>query len=69
MAERKNRSLKKMATCMLDSKKFPPNFLAESIKSTSYIDNMVPHKNLDGITPFEAWSGNKPYVTHFRIFG
>ena len=24
---------------------------------------------LDGMTPFEAWSGHKPYVTHFRIFG
>ena len=21
------------------------------------------------MTHFEAWSGNKPYVTHFRIFG
>ena len=21
------------------------------------------------MTPFEAWSGHKPYVTHFRIFG
>ena len=30
---------------------------------------MVPHKHLDGMTPFEAWSGHKPDVTHFRIFG
>ena len=30
---------------------------------------MVPHKQLDGMTPFEAWSGYKPDVTHFRIFG
>ena len=30
---------------------------------------MVPHKNLDGMTLFEAWSGHKPNVTHFRIFG
>ena len=29
----------------------------------------MPHKHLDGMTPFEAWSGNKPDVTHFRIFG
>ena len=27
------------------------------------------HKNLDGMTPFEAWSGNKPDATHFKIFG
>ena len=30
---------------------------------------MVPHKQLDGMTPFEAWSGHKSDVTHFRIFG
>ena len=30
---------------------------------------MVPHKQLDGMTPFKAWSGHKPDVTHFRIFG
>ena len=29
----------------------------------------MPHKNLDGMTPFESWSGHKPDVTHFRIFG
>ena len=29
----------------------------------------MPHKQLEGMTPFEAWSGHKPDVTHFRIFG
>ena len=29
----------------------------------------MPHKELDGMTPFESWSGHKPDVTHFRIFG
>ena len=24
---------------------------------------------IDDITPFEAWSGHKPDVTHFRTFG
>ena len=31
--------------------------------------NRVPHKQLDGSTPFKSWSGHKPDVTHFRIFG
>ena len=47
----------------------PPIFWAKAIKYASYIQNRVPHKFLDGITPFEAWSGHKPDVTHFRIFG
>ena len=29
----------------------------------------MPHKSLDGMTPFKAWSGQKPDVTHFGIFG
>ena len=33
--ERKNRALKEMATCMLDSKTLPPNFWAEDIKYAS----------------------------------
>ena len=69
VAERKNRSLKEMATCMLEAKNLPPKFWAKDIQYASYIQNRVPHKYLYGMTPFEAWSGHNPYVTHFRIFG
>ena len=54
---------------MMEDKTLPPNFWAEAIKCESYIQNRVPHKLLYGMTPFESWSGYKPYVTHFRIFG
>ena len=53
----------------MEAKNFPPNFWDEAIKYESYIQNYVPHKNLDGMTPFESWNGNNPDVTHFRIFG
>ena len=69
VAERKNRSQKEMATCMLEAKNLPPKFWAEAINFVAYIQNRVPHKYLDGMTPFEAYSRNKPDVTHFRIFG
>ena len=42
---------------------------AKAINCASYIQNRVPHKQLDGITPFKSWSGHKLDVTHFRIFG
>ena len=54
---------------MMEAKTKPPNFWAEAINYASYIHNRVPHKHLDGMTPFEAWSRHKPDVTHFRIFG
>ena len=67
--ERKNRSLKDMATYMMKSKDLPPNFWVEVIKYESYIHNRVPHKHIDVINPFEAWSGHKPDLSYFRIFG
>ena len=69
VAERKNKSLKEMETCMMEDKALPPKFWSEAINCASYIQNRVPHKNLEGMTPFEAWSGHKLDVTHFRIFG
>ena len=69
VAERKNTSLKEMETCMMEAKNLPPKYWAEAINCESYIQNRVPHKYLYGMTPFEAWSGHKPDVTHFRIFG
>ena len=47
----------------------PLKFGDKAINCASYIQNRVPHKKIDGMTPFEAWSGNKPDVTHFRNFG
>ena len=68
VAVRKNRILREMATCMMEFKTLPPNFWAEAINYASYIHNRVPHNNIDGFTPFEAWSGNILDVSHFRIF-
>ena len=68
VAERKNRSLKEMATCMMEAKYFPPKFWSKDIKFASYIQNRVPHNQIYGITRFEAWSGHKQDVTHFTIF-
>ena len=53
---------------MMEAKTLPPKFWDEVINYASYIHNRVPHNQLDGMTPFEAWSGHKPRVTHFRIF-
>jgi hypothetical protein len=31
--------------------------------------NRSPTKALDGRTPYEAWHGRKPAVSHLRVFG
>ena len=54
---------------MMEAKNFPPKFWDEAINCSYYIQNRVTHKYLYGMTSFEAWSGHKPDVSHFRIFG
>ena len=34
-----------------------------------YVQNRSPHKTLRNMTPEEAFTGVKPEVGHFRIFG
>jgi hypothetical protein len=34
-----------------------------------YILNHSPTKALNGMTPYEAWHGRKPVVSHLRVFG
>eukprot|EP00253_Pinus_taeda_P032314 PITA_32314 len=69
VAERKNRTLKEMANCMLQSKGLSLSFWAEAINCANYIINRTPTKVLKNITPEEAWSSIKPDVSHFRVFG
>ena len=42
--ERKNRSLKEMATCMMEAKTLTPKYWAKATKYAAYIQNRVPHK-------------------------
>ena len=58
-----------MATCMIEYKDLSPKLWDEAINYDSYIQNRSLHKLLDGKTPYEAWFGHKPNISHFRIFG
>ncbi|GKU96667.1 hypothetical protein SLEP1_g9878 [Rubroshorea leprosula] len=69
VAERKNRSLVEMAKGMLKAKGLLNSFWAEAIHTAAYIQNCSPTVALHHQTPFEAWHGWKPKVTHFKIFG
>ena len=69
VAERKNRSLKEIAICLLHVKNLPPSLWVEAINCASYLKNRVPHKLVVGVTPFEALHGYKPNVSHLIFFG
>jgi hypothetical protein len=68
VVERKNRSLKETAWCMIHACSLAPEYWAEAINSVSHIQNIVPHKALKGMTPFQSWCGRKHDVQHFIVF-
>lgn len=69
VAERANRTVVEMARCMILHAGVPEYLWAEAVNTAVYIRNRCPTKVLKDITPYEAWSGKKPIVSHFRTFG
>ena len=53
----------------MNEKGLPKYFWAEAVHTTVHILNRCPTKTLKNKTPVEAWSGIKPFVSHFKIFG
>ena len=58
-----------MARSMLKSKGLLDNFWAEGVATAVYIINLSPTKAVWNQTPYELWCGNKPSVSHLRVFG
>jgi hypothetical protein len=69
VAERKNRTLKEMANCMIQSNGLSLKYWAEAINCENYIVNHTPTKALKNIRSEEAWTKTKPDVSHFHVFG
>jgi hypothetical protein len=65
--ERKNRSLKEMAYCMMHAKSIPQILWVEALNCVNNIQNRSPHIYVKDKTPFEASSDLKLEVTHFCI--
>jgi hypothetical protein len=43
-------------------------FWGEAVVTVIYILNRSPTKALNGMTPYKAWHGRKPAVSHLRAF-
>ena len=69
VAERMNRTLVESIRSMLADSKLPKCFWAEALSTATYLRNHCPTNAVEGKTPYEAWTGNKPNIGHLRIFG
>lgn len=68
-AERKNRTIMNMVRSMLSAKRIPKTFWPEAVNWAVHVLNRCPTLAVKNKTPEEAWSGLKPSVDHFRVFG
>ena len=69
VAERLNRTVVEMSRSMLIDAKLRKKFWAEAVSTAVYLKNRSPSKPLQNMTPYEAWHGRKPVVSHLRVFG
>jgi hypothetical protein len=54
---------------MLIAKGLPPFLWDEAARHATYLRNRAPTRALSGMTPYEAWHGKKPDISHLREFG
>ena len=69
VVERRNRTIMNMVRCLLTEKEMPKTLCAEAAKWTSHVINRSLTTALKEMVPEERWSGIKPKVDYFRIFG
>ena len=69
VAERMNRTLLDKVRSMLHDASLPETYWYDALLYAALLHNVTPKRALDGITPDEAWSGNKPDVSRLRVFG
>jgi hypothetical protein len=69
VAERKNRSIIGAARSMLHDQSLPFFLWAEACSTAVYLQNRSPHRVLGSKTLEEAFTGKKPDVSRFRVFG
>ncbi|GJU04879.1 retrovirus-related pol polyprotein from transposon TNT 1-94 [Tanacetum coccineum] len=69
VAERKNRTIMNMVRSMLTEKQVPKMFWPEAVRWSVHILNRCPTVAVQNQTPEEAWSGVKPVIDYFRVFG
>jgi transposase InsO family protein len=67
--ERDNRTVMEAARSMIFTSKMDKKYWCEAINTAVYLLNRTTNKRLKSTTPYELWTGQKPNLSHIRIFG
>lgn len=69
LAERMNRTLVERARAMLEHMQVAKKWWAEALNTAVYITNRLPCAAHPDKTPYEVCFGQRPDVSHYRVFG
>jgi hypothetical protein len=69
VVERRNQTVLAMARALFKQRKMPARYWGEAVSTAVFLLNRAPTKSLNGKTPYEAWTGKKPYVSFLHTFG
>jgi hypothetical protein len=69
VTEWRNQTVVGMARALLKQMEIPAIFWGEAVVTAVYILNRSPTKAFNDRTPYKAWHGRKPTVSHLRVFG
>lgn len=69
MIERRNRIVVAMVSSFLKEMKLPSMFWGKAIRHSVCVLNRLPTRALTEESLYEAWMGNKPDISHLRVFG
>lgn len=65
--ERQNKTSGEGIRTNLIAPGLPLTLWSEIAKTVAYLRNRIPLKRFDGRTPYEAFTGNKPDISHLRV--
>ena len=68
-AEQLHRTLFNRAQAMMSENKFPPTLWGECICTAAYLKDRTPTRMLKDKTPYEAYYGQQPDISHLREIG
>jgi len=69
VAERMNKTLMERARNMLSGATLGQEFWVEAVDTACYLINKSPSSALEDKTPQDVCTGNKPSLSHLRVFG
>ena len=56
------------ARMMLLEARLPESFWAEAVNTAMYLHNRSQTRSLNNMTPYKAWNGVKPDLSHIKVF-